>query len=147
VLCFLSFLLSNKLHMINGVHCLTTYDKQCYASLIWSPPPQKKHSNKEKKDPVYFHYQYLLFFMCQTQMNYEYFALHSSHDTNHWSFFLLGQWIRCHHFGGDLGFSWSEGSWFDGHENFCWHRFVTLLFVRDMCLSMPWCLLNNKVYA
>jgi len=72
-------------------------DKQCYASLIWSTLPpqqqqqQKKHSNKEKKDPVYFHYQYLLFFMCQTQMNYEYFALHSSHDTNHWSFFLLGQ--------------------------------------------------------
>jgi hypothetical protein len=53
--------------------------------------------------------------------------------------FLLGQWIRCHHFGGDLGFSWSEGSWFDGHENFCWRRFVTYI-----CLSIPWCLLNDK---
>ena len=85
--------------MINSVHCLTTYDKQCYASLIWSTLPpqqqqqQKKHSNKEKKDPVYFHYQYLLFFMCQTQMNYDLILPCTPlmiQITGHF-FFLLGQ--------------------------------------------------------
>jgi hypothetical protein len=103
----LKFLLWNKLHMINGVHCLTTYDKQCYASLIWWPPlPKEKnpHCKKgKKKDPVYFHYQSLftVFYVPDPNELWFHFALHSSYFTGHFfvrsmnqmSSFWRGSWF------------------------------------------------------
>jgi hypothetical protein len=128
------------------VPCDTTYDKQCNASLICPPPlPRPKKLQQIKKIlffPITTLFILIYCFYVPDKWIVFWFSLALLLWYKSLVIFLLGQWIRCHHFGGDLGFSWSEGSWFDGHENFCWRRFVT-----DICLSIPWCLLNDKLYA
>lgn len=57
-----------------------------------------------------------------------------------------GQCFWCHYIGGDSCVPWSTCSWFDEHENLCWHWYDKFLSPAQQCVMCLWvlCINTNK---